>query len=73
MQDSTRVGLPPAATLELTNAQTAGEPDETWSDELLLDHGREAIDEGDRLESQAQLVMHQLDGSMGNQDTENSP
>jgi hypothetical protein len=54
MQDSTSVELPVAATSELTTVRTAAEPDETWSDELLLDHGREAMQEGDRLESQAQ-------------------
>jgi len=63
MQDSTPVGLPVAATSELTNAQTAAEPDETWSDDLLLDYGREAMKEGDRLEAQAQPFIRQSIGS----------
>ena len=59
MQDSTQVGLPVAATSELTDTQTAGEPDETWPDDLLLDFGREAMNEGDRLEALAQPFLHQ--------------
>ncbi len=45
--------------LEVNAIQTAEEPDESWSDKMLLDCGRAAINESDLLEAQAQPFIRQ--------------
>jgi len=40
-------------------AQPADEPHESWSNETLLNCGRESLEEGDRLEAQSQPLMRQ--------------
>ena len=45
--------------LEATAIQTTTEPEESWSNEMLLGCGREAIQESDLLEAQAQPFLRQ--------------
>ena len=46
-----------------TLAPPGSEPDESWSDDMLFDFGRDAVKESDRLEAQAQPLIGQSIGS----------
>ena len=64
MHDTTAIEMPTmggvcSAAPEAIPVPTTDEPDTSWSNDMLLHCGQRAIEEGDRLESQAQPFIRQ--------------